>query len=294
MKQLMNLLTLVILLGGGYFVYQRYSQLKTEAEEKSALAAQNAAAAATQAAASTPAPAQPAPNTATAPATATNQLPAAAQPSAPAVASSSTNMPSSPATETAVAAATNMSVASTTEAAVASSTTNLPAAGEPPSALPTVASTVVVTPPAPLQQNVVQPVVIGGMGGARPGERVKSIREWQPADYVAGLPQNAIIAYVQARSSSGTIALRSWMTMWLNRLPDPQRALVEIDYAKTILNSSGGFVSVQDEAAAKQQNARTAKTILQSVRNRGIVDMEVIEFLSQAEREADARMTTFR
>ncbi|MCX7824214.1 MAG: hypothetical protein N2689_01485 [Verrucomicrobiae bacterium] len=116
----------------------------------------------------------------------------------------------------------------------------------------------------------------------------------KPEDYVAGLPPNAQAAFKSARDAWKTkrdlLAMRSWRGMWGNYLRDPNRALLEVDYARMLMETKGQFRTQAEEYSTRKGNLLEAKTLLQSSRIRTARYPELTELVSQLENDINKQL----
>ncbi|MFZ2643535.1 MAG: hypothetical protein WA117_21265 [Verrucomicrobiia bacterium] len=77
-----------------------------------------------------------------------------------------------------------------------------------------------------------------------------------PEAWLTGLPANAVTNYKLARYGGRgkdlQLALRTWMSVWLNSLRDPARAMIQLDYVGVICEDAAQFVEGFKKASQKQ------------------------------------------
>ncbi|MBM3887943.1 MAG: hypothetical protein FJ388_02330 [Verrucomicrobia bacterium] len=121
-----------------------------------------------------------------------------------------------------------------------------------------------------------------------------SLHEMKPQDYVANLPPNAQAGFKTARDAWKTrqdaLAMRSWRGMWSNRLGDPYRTLLDVDYARMLMETKGQFRTQTEEFSTRKGNLMEAKTLLQSARIRAARYPELTELISQQESEINRQL----
>lgn len=85
-----------------------------------------------------------------------------------------------------------------------------------------------------------------------------------PEAWLAGLPAKAVTDYKLARYGAHgkdlQLALRTWMSLWLNSLRDPGRAMVQLDYVGVICEDAAQFVSRTKDAVNRQGVTRYTTT----------------------------------
>ena len=284
----MNLLAGLILLIGGYKIYEKLSTPLPEDEESPPPAA--AAAPAAQPSQPAPAPIAPA------------ATPAAA--ATPAVATQS------------VAAAGPTIGTTTTESGAVFPTLATGAMPEPPPTFSSGQATGGAAAIAPTflattaPGGAPAPAFPGGGGAAAPAPAFpggggaqpfgSSLQQMQPKDFVGGLPPQAQASYLSAHDKAekegDMMPLRSWLTLWLNQMRDPNRTLLELDLVKLLIRAQP---PKQGPAARsfKEGCLRDAKARLQAMRVRRIEDPQLLEMISKAEEEINrglSSLTTLR
>jgi formylglycine-generating enzyme required for sulfatase activity len=141
--------------------------------------------------------------------------------------------------------------------AVASSTPSTPPPATPPAASST-------TPAAPAMTTTAPP---------------------QPDDWMRGLPPNSVASYTQARDGAkagkGLLGLRSWRAMWVNRLRDPTRGFVELEFAELLLSDPSKAENARVEEERKKNNIKEAAFIVQCVRARNVTDSALLTRLEE-------------
>jgi len=102
---------------------------------------------------------------------------------------------------------------------------------------------------------------------------------------MSGLPPRALQSFQQAcsdaKAGNGLIGLRSWRAMWGNRLRDPTRGFVELEFAEILLNDPTKTTSAAAEEQKKQQNLKEAAIIVRSIRARGVTDETLLNRLEE-------------
>jgi len=101
-----------------------------------------------------------------------------------------------------------------------------------------------------------------------------------PDDWMRGLPPRAAAGYAQARDSAkggkGLMGLRSWRAVWGNKLRDPTRGFVELEFAELLLSDSSKSENTKEnpkvEEDRKKNNLKEAAFVVQSVRARNVTD----------------------
>lgn len=95
-------------------------------------------------------------------------------------------------------------------------------------------------------------------------------------EWMKGIPPRALPGYLQARSDAqagkGLIGMRSWRAMWGNRLRDPARGYVELEFADLLLSDPTKTDSASAEEQKKKQNLQEAAIIVRSIRARNVTD----------------------
>jgi hypothetical protein len=119
--------------------------------------------------------------------------------------------------------------------------------------------------------------------------------ELKPENYVTNLSPNAQSSFKTARDAWKTkqdiLPMRSWRGTWNNYLRDPNRALLEVDYARMLMDTKVKFRNQSEELSARKGNLMEAKTLLQSSRIRTARYPELTELISQIESEVSKRLT---
>jgi formylglycine-generating enzyme required for sulfatase activity len=107
----------------------------------------------------------------------------------------------------------------------------------------------------------------------------------QPDDWMKWLPPQALPGFVKARNDakagSGLFGMRSWRAMWGNRLRDPARGFVDLEFAELLLADSSKESSASAEALKKQQNLKEATMMIQALRARNITDPALLNRLEE-------------
>ncbi len=283
----MNLLAGLILLIGGYKIYDKLSAHLPEDEE-------------------------PPPPTAAAPAA----QPAQAVPVAPAATAAAVSATAAgPAGTTAPAGAapgatdTNATFGTTKSESGAVFPTL--ATGAMPDAAPTFTAGAATpsTPAFPAMAaggGAAVPAFPGGGGAAAPAPSfpggggtgfASSLQQLQPKDFVSALPGQAQASYLdahdKAEKENDMMPLRSWMTLWLNQMRDPNRTLLELDLIKLLMRAQP-----QKQGAAarsfEEMNLRDAKGRMLAMRTRRIDDPRLLEMINEADQEIDRGLADLR
>ena len=151
-----------------------------------------------------------------------------------------------------------------------------------------------------LNAAVLQQVTIVNRGNASVGgyQQQNVLQQLKPEDWVAELPEQGQVNFINARNAynagSGIMPMRSWLSIWRNQVREPKRTLLELDFIKLLLQNHEQYVNSQVEKAAKQQNVREAKMMIQSIRLRGVNDQEVMDMVNKQEDQVDEQMKTFK
>jgi hypothetical protein len=168
---------------------------------------------------------------------------------------------------------------------------------------------VAAAPPAPavnqptLNTAVLQPVNLGPMHRGNAGlgqfqQQQNVLKQLKPEDWVGDLAPQAQTTFVNSRNAyqagAGLLGMRSWRSVWLNQLKEPKRTLVDMDFIKMLLQNKEQYINPQLERAAKQQNLREAKMMIQAIRVRGITDQEMLDMVNEQEDRIDAQMKDFQ
>ncbi|MCX6907628.1 MAG: SUMF1/EgtB/PvdO family nonheme iron enzyme [Verrucomicrobia bacterium] len=110
-----------------------------------------------------------------------------------------------------------------------------------------------------------------------------------PDDWMRGLPPRASASYVQVRDGAkggkGLMGLRSWRAMWGNKLRDPTRGFVELEFAELLLSDSSKSENTKEnpkvEEDRKKNNLKEAAFVVQSVRARNVTDSALLNRLDE-------------
>ncbi|MBI5687077.1 MAG: SUMF1/EgtB/PvdO family nonheme iron enzyme [Verrucomicrobia bacterium] len=106
-----------------------------------------------------------------------------------------------------------------------------------------------------------------------------------PDDWMKGIPPNALPAFVKAQADAkagkGLLAMRSWRAFWGNRLRDPTRGHVELEFAELLLTDTSKEANAAAEAQKKEQNIREAGMIVRTIRTRNVTDMGLLNRLEE-------------
>jgi formylglycine-generating enzyme required for sulfatase activity len=106
-----------------------------------------------------------------------------------------------------------------------------------------------------------------------------------PDAWMAGIPPNAMQAFLKAQADAkagkGLLAMRSWRAFWGNKLRDPTRGHVELEFAELLLTDTSKESTPALEEQKKQQNAREAGMIIRTIRARKIPDPSLLGRLEE-------------
>lgn len=141
-----------------------------------------------------------------------------------------------------------------------------------------VASTPSTSPPSPAPAPAASPT-------PPPAPAAVATAPAQPDDWMRGLPPNAAASFLQARTDAmagkGLIGMRSWRAMWGNRLRDPARGYVELEFAGLLLSDPTKTDSASAEEQKKKQNLQEAAIIVRSIRARNVTDPGLLNRLEE-------------
>ncbi|MFA7007048.1 MAG: SUMF1/EgtB/PvdO family nonheme iron enzyme, partial [Verrucomicrobiia bacterium] len=104
-------------------------------------------------------------------------------------------------------------------------------------------------------------------------------------DWMKGIPPRALPAYLQAQSDvkagKGMLPMRSWRAFWGNKLRDPTRGYVELEFVELLLTDPSKEANAAAEEQKKQQNLKEAAIIVRSIRARGVTDEALLNRLEE-------------
>ena len=126
---------------------------------------------------------------------------------------------------------------------------------------------------------------------------MKPLAQLTAEDLVAQLPANAKSAYVQARAAADgkgdMMGMRSWLSMWRRYVPDPTRALVELDMAKLLQQNKGESRNEAQAKSVHRSNLTEAKMLTRGIRAR-IRNPELLELVDKADQEIDRDLSQLK
>jgi formylglycine-generating enzyme required for sulfatase activity len=155
-------------------------------------------------------------------------------------------------------------------------------AGSSPSSLPaSLPATLPETPPAPAT-----PAMPGTASSTTPSTTPAApATPASPDDWMKGIPPRAMSGYLQARTDAqagkGLLAMRSWRAFWTNKLRDPTRAYLELEFAELLLTDNSKETTPALEEQKKKQNIREAGIIVRSIRARNVTDAGLLNKLEE-------------
>lgn len=135
-------------------------------------------------------------------------------------------------------------------------------------------------------------------GGGAFGQSTISLQQLQAKDIVPLLPFNAQGTYMTARETAekgnDLLPMRSWLSLWRNQLRDPTRAMVELDVVKllTQMRPATGSQRSGGDRVAREGLLREAKGILQAIRVRRVSDSGIPELVAKADEEVDKALVS--